>query len=133
MEETKKFPLHFLTSRHIDEIVLMTKSRPVLVRSANPEIKGVLLYQGDERRGYEFLMFGDRAVYEELAEIIEEAHTLPPTLIELREDSTITLQTNYYLDDIENERYLISTDKARKVLQVEYLQDSNIFDIEYDM
>lgn len=102
---------------YIDEIKY--KGKPVFVRAKNKDVVGVVLYQGNERRGYEFLMLHDRGEFEAFGDELRD-YGITPEFIEIDDDEKITLTTHN--EEVPSKTYVISVNKERKQLEVECVQ-----------
>ena len=117
---------HFITDYRafIDEF--RYNSKVMLIRAENPEIAGIAVVQGDERRGYEFLMLNDRYDFDDLGEELRE-NGFEPTMVELPDDRVITLQANFLInpDNYIHPTYRIDVDNERKILQIQCFESQS--------
>lgn len=106
----------------IDEIKY--NGNQVLIRAKNPEISGTVVVQGDERRGYEFLIFHSRSEYKAFGQELED-YGIVPKYYELEDGEKLTFKARFYNAEVPPVRYEVKINSERKNLYVEKKQNQN--------
>ena len=122
MGEYKEMALDFLYGAgYIDEI--RYNGNQMLIRSKNPDISGTIVVQGDERRGYEFLVFYSREDFEGFGGELEECG-IKPKYYELEDGENLCFKAQFYNPEVPPIQYEVKADNKRKCLFVEKIQQT---------
>ncbi len=115
---------HFITDyiAYIDEFSY--EREVTLVRAKNPDIQGFAIVQGNETRGYEFLVLNDRDEFDEFAHELK-TNDFRISEIELGDDEKKLLKEKYVVGGAKSHSYTIGIDKERNIIYVEHKQSQN--------
>ena len=114
----------------LDEI--RYNGKQMIIRAKNPEITGTVVVQGDEHRGYEFLVFYGREDFESFGAELEECG-LTPKYHEMEENEKMSFRARFYNPEVPPVHYEIKVDEKRKCLFVEKLQNESSISTENEM